>query len=155
MLLCFWQECPDGFYGENCKDECPSQHYGRFCVQICSCDKCQCDKIKGCLNSTGEYNYDSLENEQKQYLKLWNISHSKFTSISSYVCAQFVVRKIMKITFYWLWYDWDGTTLLNRKSPYDEGKDLVNLNDFTRIYSIFVFQPFLLVEDLYINQIET
>lgn len=47
------------------------------------------------------------------------------------------------------------TTLLNRKSPYDEGKDLVNLYDFTRIYSIFVFQPFLLVENLYINQIET
>lgn len=47
------------------------------------------------------------------------------------------------------------TTLLNKKSPYDEGKDLVNLNDFKRIYSIFVFQPFLLVENLYINQIET
>lgn len=44
--------CPDGYYGLHCKETCPYPSYGISCRHQCTCEKHQCNNIKGCSSET-------------------------------------------------------------------------------------------------------
>ena len=46
-------ECPEGWFGEECKLSCPDGFYGLVCKETCNCTTDQiCDVLEGCVYNT-------------------------------------------------------------------------------------------------------
>ncbi|XP_062587084.1 cell death abnormality protein 1-like isoform X2 [Saccostrea cucullata] len=48
QFKCVRQDCPAGYFGDNCKRRCAFPYYGKNCQSICDCGRKLCDFLKGC-----------------------------------------------------------------------------------------------------------
>ncbi|XP_078337214.1 uncharacterized protein LOC111134959 isoform X2 [Crassostrea virginica] len=46
------QECPAGFWDNNCSIMCPHPYFGINCLQTCQCNERLCDNVGGCPDNT-------------------------------------------------------------------------------------------------------
>nr|XP_022340281.1 uncharacterized protein LOC111134959 [Crassostrea virginica] len=56
------QECPVGFWDDNCSRVCQYPNFGINCLQTCQCIKRLCDNIRGCPDNITTNNPHSRKN---------------------------------------------------------------------------------------------